>query len=170
MRRGLRKFLIKLATSTVVLLGVSHTNFAASRPHLAQAAVRPPSASESALPRVQNDKLPARTSEASAEAPKIVLTRSASWFVYPKGCTAIARGFDLVIHFHGAHTTMIPRYLRSNLNAVLVIVNKGIGSGAYSDALGLRSDVDGLLQRIESTIAEECAQKPRAPARIALSS
>jgi hypothetical protein len=76
----------------------------------------------------------------------------------------------LVIHFHGAHTTMIPRYLRSNLNAVLVIVNKGIGSGAYSDALALKSDVDGLLDRIEKTIAEECGQKPGSPKRIALSS
>jgi len=174
MRRGLRRFLVKLATSTVVLLAVSHTSFPASRPHVAQAAVRRPSTNETARPRIQNDEPPARPieagSEAGTEAAKIVLTRSASWFVYPKGCAGVARGFDLVLHFHGAHTTMIPRYLRSNLNAVLVIVNKGIGSGAYSDALGLRSDVDGLLGRIEKSVAEECGLKPSAPRRIALSS
>src|SRR5688572_20867584 len=152
MRRRLRKFLVKLATTTVVLLAVGHTSFPAARPHLAQAAVSLPRTVEpkqTETPKGRGALPPPVPTE--ADAPKTVLTRSASWFVYPKGCAGVARGFDLVIHFHGAHTTMIPRYLRSNLNAVLVIVNKGIGSGAYSDALGLRSDVDGLLQRIEST-------------------
>lgn len=171
MRRRLRKFLIKLATTTVVLLAVGHTSFPAARPHLAQAAISLPKTT--APKRIQAPKpreaLPAPMPSAD-EAPKTVLTRSASWFVYPKGCAGLARGFDLVIHFHGAHTTMIPRYLKSELNAVLVIVNKGIGSGAYSDALALPSDVDGLLDRIQKTVAEECQRPPVAPHRLALSS
>ena len=168
MRQRLRKFLVKLATTTVVLLGASHTSFPVARPHLAQAAVSLPSAAPAKRPEiVQAAPAPAG---AETEAPKTVLTRSASWFVYPKGCAGVARDFDLVLHFHGAHTTVIPRYLKSNLNAVLVIVNKGIGSGAYSDALALPSDVDGLLDRIEKTVAEECHQAPAAPHRIALSS
>ncbi|HEU5075863.1 MAG TPA: hypothetical protein VFU02_16835 [Polyangiaceae bacterium] len=171
MRRRLRKFLVKLATTTVILLGVGHTSFPVTRPHLAQAAVSRPSAVE---PKRGQATTPSSTrprpATFEAEPPKTVLTRSASWFVYPQGCAGVAQGFDLVIHFHGAHTTVIPRYLRSKLNAVLVIVNKGIGSGAYSDALALPNDVDGLLDRISKTIAEECQREPTAPRKIALSS
>jgi len=171
MRRGLRKFLHKLATCTVVLLGVGHTSFPVTRPQLAQAAMSRPSSSEPRdVKTVPPSAARSEPAKVEAEAPKTVLTRSASWFVYPKGCAGVARGYDLVIHFHGAHTTVIPRYLKSNLNAVLVIVNKGIGSGAYSDALALPSDVDGLLDRIEKTVAEECQQAPVAPRKIALSS
>ncbi|HEY6726071.1 MAG TPA: hypothetical protein VI197_18680 [Polyangiaceae bacterium] len=171
MRRRLRKFLVKLSTTTVVLLAVGHTSFPAARPHLAQAAV---SRAESAAPvtRVAPKAIARAPAVAAveADAPKTVLTRSASWFVYPKGCATVAKDFDLVIHFHGAHTTMIPRYLKSKLNAVLVIVNKGIGSGAYSDALALPGDVDGLLDRIQKTVAEECRREPVAPRKLALSS
>lgn len=177
MRHGLRKFLVKLATTTVVLLAVGHTSFPATRAHLAQAAVSRASTARAARPAAPKTASAtpkaapvAAAALAEEEQPKTVLTRSASWFVYPKGCAAVAKNFDLVIHFHGAHTTMIPRYLRSKLNAVLVIVNKGIGSGAYSDALALPSDVDGLLDRIQKTVAAECGREPVAPRRIALSS
>lgn len=171
MRRRLPKFLVQLAISTVLLLGAGHTSFPAATPHLAQAAVSRSSATEPGRsePAKASAALPA-AAQVEAEAPKVVLTRSASWFVYPKGCQGVARGFDLVIHFHGAHTTVIPRYLKSNLDAVLVIVNKGIGSGAYSDALALPTDVDGLLDRIEKTVAEECGLQPVAPRKLALSS
>lgn len=171
MRHRLPKFLVQLATSAVLLLGAGHTSFPAARPHLAQAAVSRSSATE---PRrfepAQASAALTAPAQREAEAPKVVLTRSASWFVYPKGCQGVARGFDLVIHFHGAHTTVIPRYLKSNLDAVLVIVNKGIGSGAYSDALALPTDVDGLLDRIEKTVAEECGLQPVGPRKLALSS
>ena len=171
MRHRLPKFLVQLATSTVLFLGAGHTSFPAARPHLAQAAVSRASATDPGRsePAKASATVPI-TAQVATEAPKVVLTRSASWFVYPKGCQGVARGFDLVIHFHGAHTTVIPRYLKSNLDAVLVIVNKGIGSGAYSDALALPTDVDGLLDRIEKTVAEECGLQPVAPRKLALSS
>jgi len=91
-----------------------------------------------------------------AAKPVTVLMRSAHWFVYPRGCDTVKERRDVIVHFHGAHVTTIPRFLASHLDAVLVIINKGIGSGPYSDALALRSNVDDLLARIEGTIGQQC--------------
>ncbi len=102
--------------------------------------------------------------------PETVLTRNAQWFVYPHGCDSVTRGLDVIIHFHGAHTTVVPRYLKTGLDAVLVIINKGIGSGAYSEMLAIPSQVDGLLDRIQSTIAGHCGLRSVSIARLALSS
>lgn len=102
--------------------------------------------------------------------PKTVLMRSGQWFVYPGGCEGVAKRRDVILHFHGAHTTVIPRFLKSNLDAVLVIINKGIGSGAYSNALGIRAQVDALLGRVEATIASQCGLRGAPISRLALSS
>jgi hypothetical protein len=172
MRVRLHKLLVKAAAATVVL-GVSQTHI--ESPHtsagVAQAAVREPASAQQRKVTASASK-PSKQQRATGAAgqPKTVLTRSAAWFVYPHGCQTVREGYDLVLHFHGAHTTVIPRYLKSNLDAVLVIINKGIGSGPYSTAFGLRSQVDGQLARIKDTIAEECGTKPRAPKRVALSS
>jgi hypothetical protein len=99
-----------------------------------------------------------------------VLTRSGSWFVYPHGCQTVAQRRDVVLHFHGAHTTVIPRYLATALDAVLVIVNKGIGSGPYSRALALPSQVDRLLASVERRIKRQCNLPDASITRLALSS
>lgn len=168
----IQKFIVTLAASTVVLLGAGHAVMPRVPHGVAQAAVlRESPAVKSRTPETKSahsEHLP--KVDPVAEPSKVVLTRSASWFVYPKGCAGVRNGYDLVVHFHGAHTTVIPRYLKSGLEAVLVIVNKGIGSGAYSNALALRSDVDGLFDRIAKTIAAECGVAAREPKRIALSS
>lgn len=132
-----------------------------TQPSLALVAPSEPVASAS--PRTPSQREP-------VAAPKTVLMRSGAWFVYPKGCDTVRRGYNLVLHFHGAHTTVIPRYLRSGLDAVLVIINKGIGSGAYSNAYPLGSDIDSLLHRVERTVARECNVPAGAPAKVALSS
>lgn len=131
-----------------------------------------------ATPKAGEEPLPiARAAPAVSEllaghdTAEVVLTRSASWFVFPEGCSGVENDHDLVVHFHGAHSTVIPRYLDSKLNAVLVIINKGnLGSGPYSKALAIRQQVDDLLTRIENTIAEHCEIAPRPARRIALSS
>jgi hypothetical protein len=102
--------------------------------------------------------------------PVTVLMRSGHWFVFPRGCDALRERRDVVIHFHGAHVTTIPRYVASGLNAVLVIINKGIGSGAYSDALALRSNVDDLIERTQNAMAEQCGLEDATISRLALSS
>lgn len=114
---------------------------------------------------------PAET-RASGEAaqPSTVLMRTGHWFVFPRGCDGVREHGDVVIHFHGAHVTTIPRFLASGLNAVLVIINKGLGSGPYSDSLALRSNVDDLMVRIRSAVAEQCRIKDARISRLALSS
>jgi hypothetical protein len=171
-----RKTLVKAAVTVVVALGVTQPRMpsAAGTRGIAQAAVRPApvDAPVSYGGRVIEPKSEAPIETASSDdfEPKIVLMRSASWFVYPRGCEALKDGFDLALHFHGAHSTVIPRYLKSRVNAVLVIINKGIGSGAYSNALALKSQVNSLLERVEVSIAKECELPRRSPKRLALSS
>ena len=113
---------------------------------------------------------PAPAAHARTAQPLTVLTRGGSWFVYPQGCETVRARRDVVLHFHGAHTTVIPRYLATALDAVLVIVNKGIGSGPYSRALALRSQVDGLLERVENRIERQCDLPDASITRLALSS
>jgi hypothetical protein len=105
-----------------------------------------------------------------AAEPLTVLMRTGHWFVFPHGCDGVRERRDVVIHFHGAHTTTIPRFLASGLDAVLVIINKGVGSGPYSEALALRSNVDALMERIQSAMAEQCGLEKTDISRLALSS
>ncbi len=165
--------MIRLAASAVIL-GVGQTRLSPlSTSHgVAQAAVLPrtpinqPTASDD-----PNSTRAAETfrTEAAAE-PKTVLMRSGTYFVYPRGCPGVRTGYNLVLHFHGAPSTVIPRYLKSGVDAVLVLVNKGIGSGAYSKALALPGQVDGLLSRVAKRVASECDLPVRAPRRLAISS
>ncbi|MBN1610106.1 MAG: hypothetical protein JW940_26000 [Polyangiaceae bacterium] len=106
----------------------------------------------------------------AAQRPLTVLMRSGYWFVFPRGCDGLRERRDVVIHFHGAHVTTVPRFMASGLDAVLIIINKGIGSGAYSDALALRSNVDELLERIEKAMADQCDLANAEISRLALSS
>ena len=172
-----RRFLGKLATTAAILLGLGQTKLPQSRAAdgMARTEALPVSNAAQLLPALprRSEAVPSASSreqQAENAAPKTVLMRSGAWFVYPQGCDKLRRGFDLVLHFHGAHTTVIPRYLRSGLDAVLVIINKGIGSGAYSNAYPRRSDIDALLRRIQQTVARECGELVRAPGRVALSS
>lgn len=102
--------------------------------------------------------------------PMTVLMRTGNWFIYSHGCEAVKQRRDVVIHFHGAHTTVIPRFLASELNAVLVIINLGLFSGPYTNAFALRASVDGLLERVRSSIAEQCKLPDASITRLALSS
>jgi hypothetical protein len=99
-----------------------------------------------------------------------VLMRSGHWFIYSHGCDTVKTQRNVVIHFHGAYTTVIPRYIASGLDAVLVIVNLGLFSGPYTDTFAMRSSVDGLLDRIEKNIAEQCHLQDASITRLAISS
>jgi hypothetical protein len=115
--------------------------------------------------------LPKLSGRAAPEAPaKVTLMRSGVWFVYPHGCDSVAQDLNVIVHFHGAQSTVIPRYLKAAVNAVLVIVNKGIGSGPYEKAYAIQSQVDALLSRVEKTIANQCGLPQRRIDRLALSS
>jgi hypothetical protein len=102
--------------------------------------------------------------------PMTVLMRTGHWFVYSHGCDSVKVRRDVIIHFHGAYTTVIPRYLASGLDAVLVIINLGLFSGPYTNAFAGRANVDGLLERIKTGIAEQCGLEDASITRLALSS
>jgi hypothetical protein len=110
------------------------------------------------------------TPEKPTSKPMTVLMRTGNWFIYSHGCDSVKTQRDVVIHFHGAHTTVIPRYLAAELDAVLVIINLGLFSGPYTDAFAIRANVDGLLDRIKHGIAEQCGLKDASITRLALSS
>lgn len=105
-----------------------------------------------------------------AHPPLTLLMRSGHWFVFPRGCETVRAKRDVILHFHGAYVTMIPRYLATKLDALLVIINEGIGSGRYTDALALKSQVDGLLARVEGLMKEQCGLEDATITRLALSS
>lgn len=113
---------------------------------------------------------PLKAERASQASPTTVLTRTGNWFVYSHGCDTVRDQRNVIIHFHGAHTTVIPRYLASGLDAVLVIVNLGLFSGPYTDAFALRSNVDGLLDRVQRAIGDQCKMASPRITRLALSS
>lgn len=116
-----------------------------------------------------NAELP-RTDPETIPEPKTLLTRSGSHFVYPRGCAHVDKRVDVVFHFHGVHTVVIPSFIEAQIDAVLVVTNRGIGSGIYSDTFQTKGQVDALLERTEETIQSHCGGPPRELGRIALSS
>ena len=162
---------MKLSLVAVVLttaMGLTQISSPAAAPTVSEGpAIR--TALASPLSRPEAAPVAVTKIESTAE-PMVVLMRSAHWFVYPHGCDTVRGKLDVVVHFHGAHTTVIPRYLNSGVDAVLVIINKGIGSGAYSDALAIDSQVGNLVERIEQTVADQCQQELAPIGRLALSS
>ena len=155
-----------------VMVGLSQSSAPATTTEvtaLRAEATAPEAAAPAPTKPVSSRFHPSRSHPSSAK-PKTVLMKTGHWFVYSHGCDTVRTRRDVVIHFHGAHTTVIPRYIASGLDAVLVIINLGIGSGAYSDALPLKANVDGLLRRIETGIAEECSLEDASITRLALSS
>ncbi len=142
----------------------------APQTHLVSRAPRPLGPAPKTTKLAGAQKAPTGNANSPALAPKTVLLRSGNWVVYPFGCKSVSSQIDVVIHFHGVHTTVIPRYLSSRLGAMLVIVNKGIGSGAYSEPLAFRGAVDGLLSRIRKLAAKHCNRPEPTIARLAISS
>ena len=164
------KWFIWLGTLATIL-GLSQSSVPAVAPaaeQLARSAAAKATLSASAQDsRHQRVSPPSAASEAE---PVTVLMRTGNWFIYRHGCDTVKRSLDVVIHFHGAHTTVMPRFVAMDLDAVLVIINKGIGSGAYSNALPLRANVDGLLARVKQGISEQCGLPEVKIDRLALSS
>jgi hypothetical protein len=78
--------------------------------------------------------------------------------------------YDLVVHFHGVCSAQEGNLERAGVNAIVVSVNLGIGSGPYEDAFRDAGALDALLRATQRAIA----QSGRVPAgtaqgRVALS-
>lgn len=86
----------------------------------------------------------------------------------PDGCASVKTSFDLVVHFHGAPTSLEPTFDRSGIEGVLAIINLGIGSGAYEDAFQARGSFNELLTRLSEIVREMCPGAAAKVRRVAL--
>jgi hypothetical protein len=78
--------------------------------------------------------------------------------------------YDLVIHFHGGQHLQEENFERIKLNAIVVSVNLGIGSGPYSAMFDAPGSLDTALERIQAAM-DKAKMAPGAKVRrIALSS
>jgi len=112
----------------------------------------------------------ATTFDAALDTPKRLVTVGGRVISLPNGCRTVSHPFDLVVHFHGAPTALEPIFERSDIDAALVILNLGIGSGKYDEAFRYAGSFDGLLQRTTTALHDMCPTAVSTINRIALSS
>jgi hypothetical protein len=83
-------------------------------------------------------------------------------------CRADAK-HDVVIHFHGVPTSVEPSVERSGLDAVVVIVNWGIGSGAYENYFQGSGALGTMLDWVGRSVDRACGMTTAGIRRVALS-
>ena len=76
--------------------------------------------------------------------------------------------YDLVIHFHGNTDLVEESYARIPLNAVVVIMNLGNGSGPYEDRFANPLVLPEVLGRVQTTMEKRGLRTPKLD-RLALS-
>lgn len=86
----------------------------------------------------------------------------------PTGCVAVQGAYDIVLHFHGAPVALESALERSGLDAALVIVNLGIGSGVYEQAFAAPEAFASFVTDVSASVQRLCP-RARGPRRIALS-
>jgi hypothetical protein len=111
----------------------------------------------------------AMTKSDATDAPLRHVTRQGRVVFIPEGCRSVESPYDLVVHFHGAPTSLEPTYERSGIGGVLAIFNLGIGSGKYEDTFAPRGAFEDALSRLSDVVAELCPGASRVHRRIALS-
>ncbi|WP_156040803.1 hypothetical protein [Chondromyces apiculatus] len=77
--------------------------------------------------------------------------------------------FDLVLHFHGNTQLVEESYGAAEVNALVYVVNLGIGSGAYESRYARQGILDETLARVRDA-AEKRGLKDAKLRRVALSS
>jgi hypothetical protein len=89
--------------------------------------------------------------------------------IAPRGCAGVKQKFNVLIHFHGAYSTVEPILMQSGIDGVYVVMNLGIGSGAYEDAFAAPGSLTSYLGMIEQRINQRCGSSERNVDRVALS-
>jgi len=77
-------------------------------------------------------------------------------------------GFDLIVHFHG-HEPIRKEFVKAAKGIVLVGIDLGIGSGAYSQAFASRVAFERLLESVEKEMARRHGRKKAHVRKLALS-
>jgi hypothetical protein len=88
----------------------------------------------------------------------------------PSHFTVVDGSYDLIIHFHGGQHLQEENLERCKINAIVVSVNLGIGSGPYSAMFHAPGSLETALDRIQAAM-DKAKMAPGAKVRrIALSS
>ncbi len=72
--------------------------------------------------------------------------------------------FDVIFHFHG-HEPIRKEFVKAARGIVLVGIDLGIGSGAYSNGFASPNTFTNLLASVESVVAKHAGLKTPRPAR-----
>jgi hypothetical protein len=86
----------------------------------------------------------------------------------PPAFSSADGSYDVVLHFHGNTDLVIDSYDVAKVNAVLVLVNIGIGSGPYEDRYSNPDVYRETLKRVDDVLGQRGLRHPRRR-RIALS-
>lgn len=110
---------------------------------------------------------------APAPAPKrgapVRLGGARSLMIAPHGCEGLEQNVDVLIHFHGAYTTVEPQLMQSGIDALYVVVNLGNGSGAYEDAFASKTSFTDYVESVRARISRQCGGAELRVRRVALS-
>jgi hypothetical protein len=105
----------------------------------------------------------------SLDTPKRLVTTGGRVISLPNGCRTVSRPYDLLVHFHGAPSSLEPTFERSDVDAVFVILNLGLGSGRYDEAFRYGASFDALLTRTTVALRDMCPNAAPQAARVGLS-
>ncbi len=105
----------------------------------------------------------------SLDTPKRLVTTGGRVISLPNGCRTVSRPYDLLVHFHGAPSSLEPTFERSDIDAVFVVLNLGLGSGRYDEAFRYGAGFDALLTRTTVALRDMCPNVAPKAARIGLS-
>lgn len=125
----------------------------------------PAPAEEAAAPeRAQTD-----TTRADADLDRTSLNPTSNGFVIlPPSFTSEDGAYDLVVHFHGHAPLVEESFAHAGVNAVLALVNLGVGSAAYDAQFSSRYALQAVLDRAQATL-EKRGLKHAKLRRVALS-
>jgi hypothetical protein len=87
----------------------------------------------------------------------------------PKSFSSRDGSYDLLIHFHGNTRVVLESVEHADLNALVAVVNLGVGSLPYEEAYAVRGSYEALLDQIGRVAEARGLATPRLR-RVALSS
>lgn len=125
----------------------------------------PAHAAEAATPALD----PTFATRADADLDRASLNPLSNGFVIlPPSFTSEDGAYDLVVHFHG-HTKLVEEsFTHAGVNAVLAVVNLGVGSAPYDAQFSSRYALQAVLDRAQATL-EKRGLKHAKLRRLALS-
>lgn len=113
------------------------------------AALVPPPVDSVELEPAPADPTPFRMlNRKTAQIPWGVIYFPTSFFTRDSG------DYDLVVHFHGNPDLVTECYERGNVDAVVAVINMGMGSGLYEEKFTPPNAFKDLLKKIQDTVVD----------------